>query len=83
MIRAPHAQQTYVEFFNAVDRNDRDSADYSTSICTNCYYIRIFCWALDCVIHVCYVIVCKCAKSDIAELEWFVTRQENCSPIVF
>ena len=42
----------------AVDRNDRDSADYSTSIRTNRYYLRIFCWALDRVIHCLYHVVC-------------------------
>ena len=41
------AQQDYIQYFNAVDRNDRDSADYSTTIRTNRYYLRIFCWALD------------------------------------
>ena len=31
----PQAQVEYVKYFNAVDKNDRDSADYSTSIQTN------------------------------------------------
>jgi hypothetical protein len=53
----------YVENFNALDRNDRDSANYSTTICTNCYYIQIFCWALDRVIHAVYVIVCNLSKA--------------------
>jgi hypothetical protein len=50
-IAAPRAQQDYVKYFNAVDRNDHDSADYSTSICTNHYYLLIFGWILDRVIH--------------------------------
>ena len=70
VIRAPHCQGTYVNWFNAVDRNDRDSADYSTTIRTNRYYIRILCWALDRVVHACYVIVCECAKSDIGPVRW-------------
>ena len=49
-IDAPRAQQDYSQFFNAVDRNDRDSSDYSTTIRTNRYYLRIFCWALDSVL---------------------------------
>jgi hypothetical protein len=52
------AQSEYVKCYNAVDRNDRDSADYSTSIRTNRYYLRIFCWGLDRVIHCEYQIVC-------------------------
>ena len=30
-----------MSFFSAVDKNDRDSADYSTSIRTNHYYLGI------------------------------------------
>ena len=70
VIRAPLSQATYVEWFNAVDRNDRDSADYSTTIRTNRYYIRILCWALDRVLHACYVIVCECAKANIGPTRW-------------
>jgi hypothetical protein len=64
-IDAPRAQTHYVKYFNAVDRNDRDSADYSTTIRTNRYYLRIFCWALDIdrAIHCAYVIVCELAKT--------------------
>ncbi len=36
LIDAPQAQQDYIKYFNAVDCNDQDSADYSTSICINC-----------------------------------------------
>jgi hypothetical protein len=41
IIDAPNAQQDYVTYFNGVDRTDRDSRDYSTSIRTNRYYLRI------------------------------------------
>ena len=61
-IDAPRAQQDYAQFFNAVDRNDRDSSDYSTTIRTNRYYLRIFCWALDRIIHALFVIVCELHK---------------------
>ncbi len=64
-IAAPQAQQDYVKYFNAVDRNDCDSADYFTSIHTNHYYLRIFGWILDRVIHVMYVVVCYMAESGI------------------
>jgi hypothetical protein len=65
VIRAPLAQKHYREYFNAVDMNDRDSADYSTSIRTIRYYIRLLCWSLDRVIHTLYVIICECAKAGI------------------
>jgi hypothetical protein len=70
VIPAPFSQKHYREFFNAVDINDRDSADYSTSIRTNRYYLRMLCWSLDRVVHTCYVVVCECAKAGIGPSEW-------------
>ena len=70
VIAAPQAQQDYVRYFNAVDRNDRDSADYSTSVRTSRYYLRIFNWVLDRVVHTVYVVVCYLAKSDIGPPSW-------------
>jgi hypothetical protein len=70
VIRAPLSQKHYREHFNAVDINDRDSADYSTSIRTNRYYIRMLCWSLDRVIHACYVVVCECAKAGVGPSDW-------------
>ena len=66
------AQAEYVKYFNAVDRNDRDSADYSTSIRTIRYYLRIICWALDRVIHACFVVVVYCVSMSIGPDEWKV-----------
>jgi hypothetical protein len=59
-----------VRYFNAVDRNDRDSADYSTSVRTSRYYLRIFFWVLDRVVHSMYVIVCYLAAGNIGKPEW-------------
>lgn len=70
VIAAPQAQQDYVKYFNAVDRNDRDSADYSTSIRTSRYYLRIYNWVLDRVVHTMYVVVCFLADNDIGNPEW-------------
>jgi hypothetical protein len=70
VIRAPLSQKHYREYFNAVDINDRDNADYSTSICTIRYYIRLLCWSLDRVIHTLYVIVCECARAGIGKPKW-------------
>ena len=63
-IDGPRTQAEYREHFNAVDRNDRDSSDFSTSIRTNRYYIRLLCWCLDRVVHTVYVVVCWCADSQ-------------------
>jgi hypothetical protein len=70
VICAPLCLGTYAGWFNAVDRNDHDSADYSTTIHINWYYIRVLCWALDRVLHACYVIICECAKADIGPIRW-------------
>jgi len=69
-ISAPRAQADYVANYNAVDRNDRDSADYSTTIRTNQYYLRIFCWALDRVIHAVYVVVSFLVKGNVGQKQW-------------
>ncbi len=68
-IAAPQAQQDYVKYFNVVDHNDCDIADYTTSIHTNRYYLHIFGWVLDRVIHVMYVVVCYMAESGIQKDE--------------
>ena len=66
-IAAPRAHADYVANYNAVDRNDRDSVDYSSTIRMNQYYLRFFCWALDRVIHTAHVVVCFLIKSDIRQ----------------
>ena len=76
-IDGPRARQDYAKYFNAVDRNDRDSADYSTSIRTNRYYIRIFCWVLDRVVHTCFAVVLYCVNFGIARDEWKKYASKN------
>ncbi len=41
-LQAPAAQKDYALHFNAVDCNDHDSSDYTTSICTNHCYLLLF-----------------------------------------
>jgi hypothetical protein len=69
-IPGPRVQVDYVENVNAVDRNDQDSANYSRTICTNCYNIRIFCWVLDRDIHAVYVTVCNLSKAEMGPMQW-------------
>jgi len=64
LIDAPQTQQDYMKYFNVVDVNDWDSADYSMSIHTHHYYL------LDRVNHVLYVVVCYLVNSGIRESEW-------------
>jgi hypothetical protein len=60
-----NAQRDY-----AVDRNDRESADYTTSIRTNRWYLHVFFWLLDRVVHQLYVTVIYCARNGIGPTEW-------------
>ncbi len=41
-----------------------------TNIWTNRYYLHMFCWALDRVVHVVYVIVSFLAKGGVGKKEW-------------
>jgi hypothetical protein len=62
---------------NGIDRNDQDSRDYSTSIRTNRWYLRIFCWVLDQVIHVQHSILTLFAEQGIGKQEWKKYRDKN------
>ena len=57
-------QQDYAAMFNSVDRNDRDSADYSTTVRTHRFYIHFFGWLIDRVIHTIFVVVVSLVSSD-------------------
>jgi len=76
-IDGPRARQDYAKYFNAVDRNDRDSADYSTSIRTNRSYILIFCWVLDRAVCTCFAVVLYCVNFGIARDEWKKYTRKN------
>ena len=77
VIAGPRAQRDYVTYFNAVDKSDRDSADWSTSIRTNRYYIRIFCWLLDRVVHTIYVVVVFCVRNGLGKGDWSRYTDKN------
>ena len=76
----PRAQAQYARYMNAVDKNDWDSADYLATIRTNMYYIRIFCWVLDRVIHTLCVVVCFLAKGNTGHEKWkkYLTHKSTC-----
>jgi hypothetical protein len=68
-ISCPQVQQDYAKYFNGVDCNDRDSADYTTSLKTNRWYMRYYFYLLDRVIHAMYSIVMDIATIEQRE-EW-------------
>lgn len=67
---APNAQVNYAQHFNAVDRNDCDSSDYTTSLRTDRWYLSIFFWLFDRVVHQTFVTTVYCASSDVGASGW-------------
>jgi hypothetical protein len=66
-------REAYTRYYccsTSASGNNWDSADYSTTIRVNRYYLRIFCWALDRVIQAAYVVVCFLIKTDIGQKQW-------------
>ena len=41
------------------------------------YYLRIFFWQLDRVVHTCYVVVCYLAAAGIGDPKWNKYRNKN------
>ena len=68
-LAAPAIQQEYMKHFNAVDRNGRDSSDYTCSITTHRWYLHIF-WLLDRVVFSCFILVSELYKERIRKKEW-------------
>ena len=56
-LKSTQSQAEYMKYFNAVDRNDRDSSDYSVSQRTHRWFLRLYFFLLDRVIHGCFVVV--------------------------
>ena len=71
---APEVHKDYSQYMNGVDRNDRDSRDYSTTIRTTRYYLRISFWALDRVLHAMYQVVRCLAEQEVVDKEWELKR---------
>ena len=68
-IKGPSVQKDYAQYYSGVDRNDRDSAENTVSICTSRWYLRVFLWLIDRVIFSVYNIVIFIAKSGLRN-EW-------------
>ena len=60
---------------NGVDHKDRDTADYSISVKSNRWYMRIFFWLVDNVIHAMYTNVTYVARNK--DHPWFKYKNKN------
>ena len=76
-IGGPRVQKEYCDHMGAVDKNDCDSADWTTTIQTNRYYLRIFCWVLDRVVYTVFVVVIYLALLCIGETNWNKYSNKN------
>ena len=79
VIQCPPVQQDYTKNgYNGVDRNDRDSADYTVSLRTNRWYLRKWFWTLDRVNHCTYLCVKHLAEDGTKE-QWkrYLSKQDG------
>lgn len=56
-VRSPEVGGEYSLHMNGVDNKDRDTADWTVSLKSGRFYMRIFYWVFDGVLHGMYVIV--------------------------
>jgi hypothetical protein len=75
-ISCPQVQQEYAKYYSGVDRNDRDSADYTTSLKTHRWYMRYYFYLLDRVVHAMYCVVTDIATSESRE-EWQKYKRDH------
>ena len=72
-LQGTESQKDYSVYFNAVDKNDRDSAENSTSLRTSRWYLRLFFWLLDRCIHSAYLVVTS-LHDEIPEWKKFTSK---------
>ena len=63
-IPSPKIVNEYASFYGGVDRKDRDTADWSTSLKSHRWYLRVFYWMLDSSIHSMYLIAKELGAED-------------------
>jgi hypothetical protein len=61
-VSSPKVINTYNANYNGVDRKDRDTADWSISLKSNRWYLRVYYWMLDSVIHAAFLVVSEVGK---------------------
>jgi hypothetical protein len=66
-IACPQVQQDYAKYFNGVDRNDRDSSNYTVSLQTNRWYLRYYFYLIDRVVHSMYVLATNIAEQGLRD----------------
>ena len=75
-ISCPAVVRDYSLNMNGVDKSDRDGRDNSVTIRSNRWYLRIWFWTMERVIHCVYVVVCYCANDGIRD-DWKQYTDKN------
>lgn len=65
----------YSLHMNGVDHKDRDTSDYTISVKGMRYYMRIFFWGIDGVLHACYSVVKEIATTR--DHPWFKYKSKH------
>jgi hypothetical protein len=73
----PPVQPDYAHHFNGVDIQDKDSANYPTTLKTNRWYMRIFFWCLDRVVFGIWLIVFNSGLERHERKEWRKYHKKN------
>ena len=78
-VTAPPVIYEYSDCMGAVDMNDGDGANYPISFRSNRWYLRLFAWTLERVIHAAYQIVIFLANSDPIFNNWkkYTSKQDG------
>ena len=64
-IQCPAIVKDYSLNMNGVDKADRDGRDNSVTIRSNRWYLRIWFWTIERVVHCVYIVVCHIAEAGL------------------
>lgn len=66
----PKIWEDYATYFNAIDCNDCESANFTTTFHTGCWYLCLFFWLFGGVIHVAFIVVCYSSREKKGPPDW-------------
>jgi hypothetical protein len=56
-VDSPRVISSYSSTYNGVDRKDRDTSDWTVSVNSHRWYLRLYYWKVDAAIHSSYLLV--------------------------
>jgi hypothetical protein len=56
-VNSPRVISSYASAYNGVDRKDRDTSDWTISVKSHRWYLRLYYWMIDAAIHSSYLLV--------------------------